>query len=211
VDLSPGQQRAVFFVVVVVLAAVGYLLVAPRLTHSHAASQPTVSPTPAAPSTSAPPVTTAPTETATPTTAGGVNIYAWLPFTQQDLAAAASVATRFGVAYNTYSYTENATGYVNAMGGLVTEPLATTLRAAYSIPGVAQLRTEQKQVSTGTAVINSLRGFGPSSMIFIVTLSQHLVTNVRTSDASSQWAITVTGAGTTWQASDIEPAKLGNS
>src|SRR5581483_2955322 len=166
-----SQQRAVFVLVVVVLAAVGYLLVAPRLTHSGAAGQATTnatnsaSPTPAAPGTSAPPVTTAPTQDATPTTAGGVNIYAWLPFTQQDLAAAASVATRFGVAYDTYSYTEDAKAFVARMGGLVTPQLATTLRDGYSVPGVAQLRNDQQQVSTGTAVINSLRGFGPTSMI----------------------------------------------
>ena len=41
-----------------------------------------------------------------------MNIYAWLPFTQQDLAAAASVAVRFGVDYDTYTYTESAAAYV---------------------------------------------------------------------------------------------------
>ena len=47
------------------------------------------------------------------------------------------------------------------MNGLITGQLATTLQGLYSTPGVAQLRTSQKQVSTGTAVIDSLRTFGP--------------------------------------------------
>ena len=98
-----------------------------------------------------------------------MNIYSWLPFTQQGLADAAAVTVKFLVDYNTYSYTESAAGYVGTMNGLITGQLATTLRGLYATPGVAKIRTSQKQVSTGTAVINSLRAFGPSSLTFIVT------------------------------------------
>ena len=143
--------------------------------------------------------------------AGGVNIYNWLPFTQQDLAAAASVAVQFSIDYNTFTYTENAVGYVGAMGGLVTGQLATTLQAAYQTPGVAQLRRSQKQVSTGTAAITSLRAFGASSMTFIVTAGQRLVTSKGTSSGSTQYAVTVTGSGGSWQVSDIELESAGNS
>ena len=41
---------------------------------------------------------------------GRRDIYAWLPFTQQDLANAASVAVRFSVDYDTFTYTESAAG-----------------------------------------------------------------------------------------------------
>jgi hypothetical protein len=152
----------------------------------------------------------APTVSASAAAAGGPDIYAWLPFTQQDLAAAASVAVRFSVDYDSFTYTESATAYVGAMGGLVTGQLAGTLRAAYQIPGVAKLRTSQKQVSTGTAVISSLRAFGPSSMTFIVTAGQRLATSDGTSNASTQYAVTVTGSGSSWQASDIELQSAGN-
>ena len=108
-----------------------------------------------------------------------MDIYAWLPFTEQNLAAAASVAVRFSVDYDTFTYTESAAAYVNAMGGLITGQLAVTLKAAYQTPGVAKLRTSQHQVSTGTAVISSLRAFGPSSMTFTVTAGQRLVTSQR--------------------------------
>ena len=89
--------------------------------------------------------------------------------------------------------------------------LATTLQASYATPGVATLRTNQKQVSTGTAVINALRAFGPSSLTFIVTTGQRLVSSRGTTSGSTQYAVTVTGSGTSWQVDDIELASAGNS
>jgi hypothetical protein len=210
VELSPRQRSAVFALIVVALAALGYYLVVPAVTHSHpgAATSPAATPTATPAATSAIP---APTVTASAADADGVNIYAWLPFTQQNLATAASVAVRFSVDYDTFTYTESAASYVGAMGGLITGQLATTLQAAYEIPGVAKLRTSQKQVSTGTAVISSLRAFGPSSMTFIVTAGQRLATANGTSSGSTQYAVTVTGSGGSWQVSDIELESAGNS
>ena len=214
-DLSPGQQKAVFVLVVAVLAALGYWLILPKVTHSHGPAQAAVPPTPSAAS-SAPapegsPGATPPSATASPAATGSVNIYSWLPFTQQGLADAAAVTVKFGADYNTYSYTENAAAYVGTMNGLITGQLATTLQGLYSTPGVAQLRTSQKQVSTGTAVVDSLRTFGPSSLTFIVTATQHLVSSHGTTNASTQYAITVTGSGTSWQVSDIELSTVGQS
>jgi len=76
---------------------------------------------------------------------------------------------------------------------------------------VAQPRTGQRQVSTGTAVINSLRAFGPSSMTFIVTAGQRLTTANGTSSGSTQYAVTITGSGSSWQVSDIELESAGNA
>ncbi len=209
-DLSPGRQKATFVLIVIVLAALGYYLVVPALTRSHAHSHAAGAPTPAA-SASAQSAAPLPAVTASPAVEQGVNIYAWLPFTQQDLVDAASVATQFGVAYDTYTYTESASAYVATMAGLITSELATTLRSAYATPGVARLRTGQKQVSTGTAVIDSLRAFGPSSLTFIVTASQRLVSKGGTTNGSTQYAVTLIGSGTTWQVSDIELESAGNS
>jgi 3-oxoacyl-ACP reductase-like protein len=211
VDLSPRQRRVVFAVVVIVLAALGYYLVVPAVTRSRGQPQAAASPTPAGAATATAPAS-APTVTASAAAAdaGGVNIYAWLPFTQQDLAAAASVAVRFSVDYDTFTYTESAADYVGAMGGLITGQLAATLQAGYQTPGVAKLRTSQQQVSTGTAVISSLRAFGPASMTFTVDAGQQLVTRNGTSTGRTQYAVTVTGSGTSWQVSDIELESAGN-
>ena len=206
-DLSPRQRRAVFAAVIIALVALGYYLVVPAVTHSRARAAP--SPT-ATPSATAPDVTPAPAVAASAADANGPDIYAWLPFTQQNLAAAASVAVRFSIDYNTFTYTESAADYVGTMGGLITGQLASTLRAAYQTPGVASLRTSQQQVSTGTAAINSLRAFGPASMTFIVTAGQRLATTHGTSSGSTRYAVTVTGSGSSWQVSDIELESAGN-
>ncbi len=212
-DLSPGRQKAAFVLIVIVLAALGYYLVLPALTRSHdrnyaAATQgSTTGASARSAAASAPPAAI----TASPVAADGVNIYAWLPFSQQDLAAAAAVATRFGVQYNTFTYAESAAAYVARMSGLITGELAATLRTAYATPGVAALRTGQKQVSTGTAVIDSLRAFGPSSMTFIITAGQRLVSAQGTTTGSTQYAVTVTGSGMSWQVSDIELESAGNT
>ena len=215
-DLSPRQQKAVFVLVVVVLAALGYWLILPKISHSHGAAQAAASsPAPSAagsvPASQVPQAGTPAPATASPSGTGAANIYSWLPFTQQGLAAAAAVTVKFGADYNTYSYTESASAYVGTMNGLITGQLATTLQGLYSTPGVAKVRNSQKQVSTGTAVIDSLRSFGPSSLTFVVTAGQHLVTSNGTTNGSAQYAITVTGSGTSWQVNDIELSTVGQS
>jgi hypothetical protein len=210
VDLSPGQQKAVFALVVVVLAALGYWLIVPKVSHSHAQAQPSPNPS-ATQSVPSPPASAPPTATTSPASASGVDIYSWLPFTQQDLAAAAAVTEKFLVDYNTYSYTESAASYVGRMNGLITTQLASTLRGLYSQPGVAKVRTDQRQVSTGTAAINSIRAFGASSLTFVATGTQHLTTSKGASSGSAQYAITVTGSGSSWQVDNIELSSVGQS
>jgi hypothetical protein len=209
VDLSPGQQKAVFALVVVVLAALGYWLVLPKVTHSSAQVQPTRTPSPTESVPSPPPASASSAVAATPAATGSVNIYSWLPFTSDGLTAAATVTQEFLADYDTYSYTESAKAYVGKMGGLITGQLATTLRDLYSSPGVAKVRNDQQQVATATAAINSLRSFGTSSLTFIATATQHLATAKGSSNGSTQYAITVTGSGTSWQVNDIELSSAG--
>jgi hypothetical protein len=211
VELSPRQRIAVFIAVVAALAALGYYLVAPAVTHSHGTAQPGATPSSTPSAATEQTQAAAPTVQASAAAAGGPDIYAWLPFTQQNLAAAASVAVQFSIDYDTFTYTESATDYTGAMGGLITSQLAGTLRSVYQTPGVAKLRTSQKQVSSGTAVISSLRAFGASSLTFVVTAGQRLATSDGTSTASTLYAVTVTGSGNSWQVSDIELESAGNS
>ena len=149
--------------------------------------------------------------TASSPTPSAPNIYAWLPFSQSDLAKAAGVTEAFGAAYDTFSYRESAAAYVAPMRNLATTELTGSLARGYSTLGVASQRTKQQQVSTATAVINSLRSFGASSLIFVVTINQRLHTTQGSSPGSSQWAITVVNNGGTWLVNDIEPAQAGNT
>jgi hypothetical protein len=211
VDLTPGQQKAVFALIVVVLAALGYWLILPKVTHSHTQAQATPAATPSATVPTAVPSSVPSTAPASPVATGSVNIYSWLPFTQQNLAEAAALTVKFCVDYDTYTYTESAAAYVATMNGLVTGQLATTLQASYSTPGVASLRKSQQQVSTGTAAISSLRAFGPDSLTFVVNTTQKLVSSKGTTHGSTQYAVTVTGSGSSWQVDDIELASAGNT
>jgi hypothetical protein len=213
-ELSPIRQKLLFVVIVVVLAALGYYLVLPKL-HGTAkaagAASSTATPT-TSQTTAIPTVLPVVTDSPAGTPAGGaVNIYDWLPFTEQDLANAAAVTTRFCVDYDTYTFTENAATYLGKMNGLVAAELAQTLKEGYTTPGVAALRAGQKQISSGTATINDLRAFGPQSLTFVVTVTQRLVSNRGTTSASTQYAVTLTGSGSSWQVSDIELASAGNS
>jgi hypothetical protein len=213
-DLTPRQRVLAFLVIVVLLGGTGAYLFIPGVRSalgqgsSGGSPRPTASahsPTPAAPvpSSSAPPASSA--------APSAPNIYAWLPFSQGDLAKAASVTEAFGAAYDTFSYRESATAYVAPMRNLATSELTGSLARGYSTLGVASQRTKQRQVSTAHAVINSLRSFGASSLIFVVTINQRLQTNQGTSQPSLQWAITVVNNGGTWLVNDIEPAQAGNT
>ena len=206
-DLSAGQQKALFAVVVVVLAGLGAYLIASPGKHPATAPSPSVSPSSPAQAAGSPSAAPVPS----PTGASSINIYQWLPFTEQELAQAAAVTTRVATDYNTFTYTETAAGYVAPMNGLITGQLSQTLKNGFATLGVAQTRTSQKQVSTGTATISSIRTFGSSSITFVVATTQKLTGTTGTATSSTQYAVTVSGQGSSWQVYDIEPASAGNN
>jgi hypothetical protein len=199
----------VFAVTVLALAGLGLFLLQPGGAKPHAARTPATSATPAAPASTppAPPPSPQPTgSTASP----AVNIYQWLPFSQQDLAQASTVATQFGAYYGTYSYNESAASYGSRMQGLATSQLVQTIEGDYATPGLASLRAQQKRIYTGQAVIDSLRAFGPSSLTFVLTVNQKITSPHGQSQASAKYAVTMANAGSGWQVNDIELASSGN-
>ena len=220
-DLTPRQQKLIFAAIVVALVALGVYLILPdlgsRSTSSAgppapSATAPAVPAVPAVPATGTPSALppALPSAVPTPSPSGSVDIYQWLPFTQSDLASAAAVVTKFAAYFDTFSYTDSAKAYTARMADLVTSQFAARLQADYSTYGLAKQRTQGKEVSSATATINQLRSFGPSSMIFVVTIDQK--TNLPGQGAAArQWAVTVVRTGTSWQASDIQPASAGNS
>lgn len=215
-EMSPRQRKLVFALIVLVLAGLGVYLVMPVARgasqsaspagHSPAAAHSAAARSPAAPSPAAVPGAS-PASSAQP----APDIYRWLPFTQSDLASAAAVVTKFCAAYGTWSYTQNAAAYTATMNGLATQELSQFVAQGYSVPGVASVRTSDKQVSAGTAVINALRAFGQSSLTFVVTISQEITGTGGSSQVSGQYAVTVISNGSIWQVNDIELASAGNS
>ena len=212
-DLTSRQRQLVFALTVVALAGLGFFLLHSGIPGHHSA-KPSQHPRAAASSPTAPssPATPAATPTQTgrsSTTSSQVNIYQWLPFTEPQLAKAANVVTEFPADYGTFTYHESVAAYTARMQGLITSQLAQVIGRAYATPGVAKIRTQQKQVSTGSAVIDSLRAFGPSSVTFVVTIHQK-ITGTSPGQQSTQYAVTVSDSNGGWQVTDIELASSGN-
>jgi len=97
------------------------------------------------------------------------------------------------------------------MRALITSQLAAVLGRAYSAPGLVASRTAAKQAATATASILALRAFGPSSLTFVVAVAQRIASTKGTSRQSADYAVTLTGDGTSWQVTDIELSGAGNS
>ena len=213
-ELSPAQRKLAFAVIVLALAGLGAFLLwpSPTAARGQVTAPPSATGPPAARHTAA----TAPATVGAAPPAGAVNIYQWLPFSQADLAAAAGVVRQFCTDYATYSYTQSAASYVGRMHGLVTPSLAATLARGFATPGIAGVRIQQKQSASGSGVITALRAFGPSSLIFVVTLAQKTYSTGRTGTTtaavtSGVYAVTVQRAGSGWQVNDIQLASAGNS
>lgn len=205
-DPSPAVRRVAFAVIVCAFAALGGYLLGPGAHHSTAASHPAA----AARRTGRPSVPAGRVGTAR-ASSGQPDIYEWLPFTQSGLAAAAATVVRFGNAYSTYSYAEGAPAYAASLQPVTSALLVGQLEAAYAAPGVAAPRQSEKQVSVGTTTIGSIRAFGPGSVTFVVQVAQQLTQSSGRTGQTTDYAITLSGAGTSWQVTDVELATAGNT
>ncbi len=227
-ELSPGKQRLLFVVVVIALVALGIFVIrgrnqgntaAPPATPTPSASQAAASGaatgTPAAGSSAA-----ASSPAASPSaTAGGANIYQWLPFTQSDLTAAAKTTMAFANVYANTSYTETKAAYTAKLTGLTTPQEAATLVSDFETSGISTTRTADKQVATGTPTIDSITSFGPQdppgppgppSITFAVTIAQKLASTSGTITSTPEYTITIVSTANGWQVDDIQLASLGN-
>ena len=208
---SPARRRITFAVIVCVLVALGAYLIGPvahrdrqlgkQPGHQRGAAgtaHPVISPSSPVAGTTSP-------------QSGQPDIYQWLPFTQSGLAAAAAIVTRFGAAYGTYSYAQSASAYGASLRPVTSASLVEQIEAAYAAPGVASARSGAKQVTVGTATIDSISAFGPTSLTFYLQITQRVTTTTGTSEQSTRYSVTVTGGGTSWQVTDVELATVGNS
>lgn len=210
-ELTPIQRIVTFVVVVLVLAGLGVYLLLPKSSDG-ASAQPPSGPTPSHQpvSPTATGLTSSPPSGPPPSTGNTPDIYNWLPFTPSGLASAARVTTTFAADYGTYSYRQNTASYLAPMKPLITGQLAELLGRAYSAPGLVAARMNGKQVSVGSAVITSMRAFGPSSITFVVTLTERTNGTNGPGSQTAGYAITVTGSGGSWQVNNIELESAGN-
>jgi|SRR5579862_6272274 len=224
-ELSPGQQRGLFVVLVILLAGLGIYLIGPGRSHGSAASGPPSAPGGNSPGASGssggvpttptlagvPSAVIAPTSLPVPTVVKGANIYDWLPFTQQGLDGAANVSLAFAAADETFSYTDTPTSYQQRLSSLVTATLEQTLVAQFEPPGVQAQRAQQRLVSKSGGTIDRIVSFGngtQESITFAVTIT--VQQNVDPKSTTGQWDITAVQVAGGWKVNDIEPAGSGN-
>jgi hypothetical protein len=212
-DLTSAQRKLVFAGVVLVLAALGAFLIIPNtLDRSSTGHGRAVGLTaPLATPTQAPAAQPTTTPGSTPAPGTGPDIYTWLPFSQAGLAAAADLVHKFAAAYASYTYTQSTASYERQFSGLATTSLIAVLARGFATPGVAQLRTQQQQIATGSGRITAIRGFGSNNITFIVAITQKVTGTKGSKQTTTSYAVTVTGAGSTWQAEDLELASAGNT
>lgn len=209
-ELSTAQRFVAFAAAVLVLAGLGvYLFLPPAAGAPRSGRSPSGQPSHGGSPSAGPSASVSPGGTASPGPSAA-NIYQWLPFSQAGLTSAARVATEFAADYGTFSYSQSATAYLAPMRPLMASELAQVIGRAFSAPGLAGVRTSRKQVSAGSASITSMRAFGPSSITFVVSVTQRLTDTRGHSQQVTDYAVTLTGSGTNWQVSDIELASLGN-
>ena len=214
-DLTSAQRKLIFAAVVVVLAVLGAFLIIPATLgrHGGAGHVRAVGLTAPPSGTSPSPAPSSPPGAlgATPSPGTGPDVYQWLPFTQAGLAAAADVVRKFAAAYASYTYTQTTASYERQLNGLVTAQLAAVIARGFATPGVAQLRTRQKQIATGAGQITAIRAFGPNNITFVVAIAQKVIDTNGTKRTSTHYAVTVTGAASDWQVEDLELASAGNT
>jgi hypothetical protein len=214
-DLTPGRQRLVFVVVVVVLVGLGFFLIKSRHSGGTPATAPSTSQSTSSPGgVRASGVPSSSLPAATPvSTAGGAEIYQWLPFTSAELSTAVQTTLSFAQNYATWSYKESVGDYAAKLSPLVNATELATLKNGYATAGVAGPRAADKQVSTGAGTIDSIRSFGTSpttSITFVITINQRVTSTQPVNTSSSQYAVTLALSGTTWQVTDLELSNLGN-
>jgi len=202
-ELSPVQRFAAFAAAVLVLAGLGAYLFLPQ-SSAAGTGQPPSSPRSSGPRASEGQGSPAPAGQGLP------DIYQWLPFTRAGLANAAATTIAFATHYGTYSYRQSAQEYLAPMRPLITSQLAVALGRAYATPGLAGARVSSRQTATASAVIVSLRAFGPSSLTFVVVVKQRIASSQGPSLRTTGYAVTLTGTGSAWHVNDIQLASAGN-
>jgi hypothetical protein len=218
-ELSPGKQRLLFVVLVIILAAIGVYLVGPGRSHGSASagqSPGAGAGSGAVPSSSASPLNVpsaavAPSSLPVPASFRNANIYSWLPFTQKDLDAAANVTVAFLGEYQTYGYTDTVGDYGHRLSADATPTLLTNLEQTFQL-GLPTWKQKQQAFKSG-GTITQITAFGSSpqaSITFLVTLTEQTTTNGQTSSTSGPYDVTAEAVAGGWQVNDIEQAGVGN-
>ena len=156
--------------------------------------------------------TASPAATAAPRpSAAEVPLASLLPFPPDRLQAAASLASRFTAAWDSWSWQQPTAAWLARLQPMAAASLQPALARAAGDRGVLAQRTAARQVAVATVTALAIRDLTPGSVTVTVTAAQVITGSSGTSRSTVGWAVTLTPEGSGWLVWDIEPAGAGNS
>ncbi|MEU0565860.1 hypothetical protein ABZ297_10780 [Nonomuraea sp. NPDC005983] len=198
--MARDRRGVVFAAIVVVVAAVGlYLTMWPDSGTPSAEPESAGRPSGSVPAaTSSKPLATA--------SGAPFDIYAFLPMTKQELAAAADLAERFTAAYGTFKYDEDPATYAERMKAFTTGEFGNVLARTLTSPGTVSRNRDDQVVSTATAKMKEIRQIDKSSVVFVVGGTQQITAKSGGKQLVADYAVTVSRFGSDWRVFDLQPA-----
>lgn len=197
---SGDKRGLIFAAVVVVIVVVGLYALWPR---AEEPARPDAGRTTAQPSA---PASSTPLATASN---GPFDIYAYLPMTRQQLAAAADLAERFTVTYGTFRYDEDPAAYAERVKVFTTGELAGYLTKAFTSAGTVEQNKNDQVVSTATARLKEIRQVAKTSIVFVITSTQKITARSGATEKVMDYAVTLTPVGNDWRVFDVQLADDG--
>lgn len=145
------------------------------------------------------------------TPSAGPGIYRLLPFTQQQLTSAATLAGRFTALYCTYRYNQPLASYLARLKPLTTTSFQTALAQGAAAPGLLRQRDQGKTTATSSATVTAIRDIAGTSITFLVAADQHTTTAGVTHQHTQDYAVTVIITAGIWKVYAIELASVGQA
>ena len=197
--LSDGQQRFFLGVLVFALVAFGIYLAWENFRDDES--------TPTAADDEPDDSTPSPMDV---TDADDLDVFEWLPHSEDEFQDAALMAREFTEAFGTYDHTEDEDAYFDRMADHATDDFADTLTQTTGASALREGMAEEERVSTGHAEILELRDFDDDALVFVLDAQSIHENEDDTEESLGEFAVTMTEDGDEWQVYDFQPADAGD-
>jgi hypothetical protein len=141
-----------------------------------------------------------------------------LPFSPDQITQAANLAARFAATYASHRYDEAPSTYLNHLDPMMSPQLRPVIERAATDPATLTQRRRLQQITTAHARPETIRALGPTSITFLLAVTEHVATAHANRTDTSHYALTVTRAADQsddgsggWQVYAIELASTGNT
>lgn len=143
------------------------------------------------------------------TTPGAFDVYAYLPLSRDELAAAADLARRFTGSYGTFQYGEDPVAFAQRLKAFATDEFGAQLTRAMTDPALVNQNKADQVVSRASAKVATIRDMTANQVIFVVDSVRHVTDRTGQRDQPDRYAVTVIKVGVDWRVYDLELADAG--